>query len=136
MNAPYRPIEPNASKASLAVHQPTTGQSQRIVAIGSVIGALAASACCVLPFVLFGLGIGGAWMGNLTAMAPYKPFFVILTAGLIGYGYYLRRRSASGSCESCIRPSSTLTSLAFWVAALLLALALVLPYAAPILLNV
>jgi mercuric ion transport protein len=106
------------------------------VAIGSVIGAMAASACCVLPFVLFSLGIGGAWMGNLTAMAPYKPFFVILTAGLIGYGYYLRRRSETRTCESCIRPSSKLTSLAFWAAAILLALALIFPYAASVLLNV
>ena len=35
---------------------------------GSVIGALAMSSCCILPLVLFSLGVTGAWLGNLTAL--------------------------------------------------------------------
>jgi len=39
------------------------------VAAGGLLGALAASSCCILPLVLFGLGIRGAWIGNLTQLA-------------------------------------------------------------------
>jgi mercuric ion transport protein len=46
------------------------------------LGALAAFSCCIVPLVLFSLGIGGAWIGNLTALAPYKPRFVAGTVSL------------------------------------------------------
>lgn len=49
------------------------GDRQNWVAAGGVLGAIAASSCCVLPLVLFSVGIGGAWIGNLTALAPYQP---------------------------------------------------------------
>src|SRR3546814_4499833 len=42
-------------------------------AAGSILGAIAASSCCILPLVLFSLGAGGAWIANLTALAPYQP---------------------------------------------------------------
>ncbi len=41
---------------------------QHLIAAGGILGALAASSCCIVPLVLFGLGIGGAWIGNLTAL--------------------------------------------------------------------
>ncbi|MGH8032003.1 MAG: mercuric transporter MerT family protein, partial [Luteimonas sp.] len=37
--------------------------------VAGVLAAMGASVCCVAPFVLLSLGIGGAWVGNLTAMA-------------------------------------------------------------------
>jgi len=59
------------------------------VTAGGVLGAVAASSCCILPLVLFSLGISGAWIGNLTALAPYQPVFVTATLGFLGYGYWL-----------------------------------------------
>jgi hypothetical protein len=52
---------------------------QTLVAAGGVFGALAASSCCIVPLVLFGLGISGAWIGNLTQLAPYQPYFIAAT---------------------------------------------------------
>ncbi|WP_342634038.1 mercuric transporter MerT family protein [Mesorhizobium waimense] len=43
---------------------------QRLLVAGGLLGALAASSCCIVPLVLFSLGIGGAWISNLTALAP------------------------------------------------------------------
>ena len=43
--------------------------SARLAAAGGILGALAASACCILPLVLFTLGISGAWIANLTRLA-------------------------------------------------------------------
>jgi MerT mercuric transport protein len=44
-----------------------------------VVGGLAAilaSTCCLGPLVLVALGLSGAWMGNLTVLEPYRPFFI------------------------------------------------------------
>jgi mercuric ion transport protein len=42
------------------------------MAAAGLVGALAASSCCILPLVLFGLGVSGAWIGNFTQLAPYQ----------------------------------------------------------------
>ncbi|PWB60164.1 MAG: mercury transporter MerT [Bradyrhizobiaceae bacterium] len=112
---------------------------QRLIAIGGIFGALAASSCCIVPLILFGLGIGGAWIGNLTALAPYKPFFVAGTAGLLGYGFYLgywkpRRACADGA--ACARPiPNRLVQLSLWIATALVIAAFAFDYVAPLLLR-
>src|ERR1700736_6040100 len=67
----------------------TIGRTQKLVAAGGILGAIAASSCCIAPLVLFSLGIGGAWIGNLTALAPYQPIFIVITLGFLAAGYYL-----------------------------------------------
>jgi hypothetical protein len=62
---------------------------QKLAAVGGVIGALAASSCCILPVILFSLGIGGAWIGNFTQLAPYQPYFIAAPLAFIGAGYWL-----------------------------------------------
>src|SRR5882724_12239177 len=80
---------------------------QTLIAAGGLLGALAASSCCILPLVLFGLGISGAWIGNFTRLAPYQPYFLAATLTFLGYGYWLVYRSSSRACaddEACARP--------------------------------
>jgi len=95
--------------ADLPISERDEAGRQRLVAVGGIFGALAASSCCIVPLILFSLGIGGAWIGNLTALAPYKPFFVAGTAGLLGYGFYLvywKARRACAEGAACARPIS------------------------------
>src|SRR3546814_10745697 len=40
------------------------------------VAALLASTCCLGPLVLIMLGFSGAWIGNLTALEPYRPIFI------------------------------------------------------------
>ena len=113
---------------------------QRLVALGGILGALAASSCCVVPLVLFNLGVGGAWVGNLTALAPYKPLFVAATTGVLGYGFYLvywkpRRACANGAACATLVPSR-LVRTALWIATVLVAAAFAFDYVAPLLLPV
>ncbi len=112
---------------------------QRLVAVGGILGALAASSCCIVPLILFSLGIGGAWIGNLTALAPYKPFFVTATAGVLGYGFYLvywKPRRACTDAAACARPiSSRLVQLVLWIATVLVVAAFAFDYVAPLLLR-
>lgn len=83
------------------------GRGQKLAAAGGIIGALAASSCCILPVVLFSLGISGAWIGNFTQLAPYQPYFIAATLAFIGTGYWLVYRSSKESCAegaACARP--------------------------------
>lgn len=110
----------------------------RLIATGSVLGALAASSCCILPLVLFSVGISGAWIANLTALAPYKPYFAAGTLALLGYGYYLvyvkaKRACADGSCARSLPSLFVKSSL--WIATALVVAALAFDYVAPLLLS-
>jgi hypothetical protein len=58
---------------------PDVRHRQRLIAAGGLLGALAASSCCILPLVLFSLGVSGAWIGNFTRLAPYQPYFIAAT---------------------------------------------------------
>jgi mercuric ion transport protein len=110
-----------------------------LVAAGGILGAIAASSCCVVPLVLFSLGAGGAWIGNLTALAPYQPIFVAITLGFLGYGYYLvywKSRKVRAEGTACTRPLPyRIVKVALWAATLLVAAAMAFPYAAPLLLD-
>lgn len=109
----------------------------RFIAAGGILGALAASSCCIIPLVLFSLGISGAWIGNLTALAPYKPYFSAATLGLLGYGYYLVYLKPKQVCAdgSCTRPlPNRLVKLSLWLATVLVVAALAFDYVAPLLL--
>lgn len=113
---------------------------QRLVAAGSILGAIGASACCILPLALFMLGAGGAWMANLTALAPYQAIFTVITVGFLGYGFYLvywkRRKAASvdGAPSVRILPSR-LVKTSLWVATVLIVAAFTFPYYAPYILE-
>ena len=86
--------------------------TQTLVTVGGLLGALAASSCCVVPLLLFALGVSGAWIGNLSQLAPYQPYFIAATAGCLGYGYWLVYRSRTTACvdgQACARPLSNRT---------------------------
>ena len=112
---------------------------QGLVAAGGILGAIAASSCCILPLILFSLGVSGAWIGNLAALAPYQPIFVAGTLGLLGYGYCLAYWKQPKACiegTACAKPLPNKTvKAALWVATLLVVAAMVFPFAAPLLLN-
>jgi mercuric ion transport protein len=62
------------------------------------LGAVAATSCCIVPRVLFGLGVSGAWIANLTRLAPYQPYFIAATVACLAGGYLLRYRSSRVAC--------------------------------------
>ena len=139
MNATRRGTADIVPTAVNLTHERSEAGRERLVAVGGILGAIAASSCCIVPLILFSLGIGGAWIGNLTALAPYKPLFVAGTAGLLGYGFYLvywkpRRACADGA--ACARPlPNRLVQFALWIASLLVIAAFAFDYVAPLLLR-
>ena len=110
------------------------------LAIGGLAAALGASSCCVLPLMFFILGISGAWIGNLTALAPYQPFFigaafVLLSLGLLRV--YRRPRVGCAEGEVCARPLPARgMKIVLWFSLALVLLAVAFPYIAPLFIPV
>jgi mercuric ion transport protein len=115
------------------------GRGQNLMAVGGLLGALAASSCCILPLLLFGLGISGAWIGNFTRLAPYQPYFIAATLVFLGTGYWLVYRSAKRACADdapCARPlPNRLVKAALIVATLLVLSALAFDLIVPLFLD-
>jgi mercuric ion transport protein len=83
------------------------GRTQQLLTLGGIIGALAAMSCCVVPLVLFALGVSGAWIANLTRLAPHQPYFIAAALACLGGGHWLVYRAATRACvegEACTRP--------------------------------
>lgn len=100
--------------------------------VGGILAGLAASACCVVPFVLFLAGISGAWIGDLTALEPYRLYFAGFAIACIGYGFfrvYRRPRTACAEDSYCALPSSNrIAKTGLWVATVIVAIAILSPY--------
>ena len=112
--------------------EPNSGRGA-LVAGG--LAALLASTCCLGPLVLVALGVSGAWIGNLTALEPYRPLF--LSAALIALFFAYRRifRPAQ-DCkpgEVCAVPQVRRAyQVVFWIVAALVIVALAFPYVLPL----
>ncbi|MEP7383554.1 MAG: mercuric ion transporter MerT [Gemmatimonadota bacterium] len=99
------------------------------------VAAVLASVCCLGPLILLMLGISGAWIGNLTALEPYRPIFVAASAGALYFAHKRIFRPAA-DCkpgEICAVPAINRSyRIFFWVAVALLAVALAFPFIAPL----
>lgn len=102
-----------------------------------LLGAFLTSACCIVPLVLVTLGISGAWIGNLTALEPYKPLTSGIAVVFIALGFrhvYFRSKPVCVEGAYCARTqSSRLTKTALWAATVLVLLSQTLTGWAPLL---
>lgn len=112
-----------------------SGIKKYLIAAGSVIGAVLASSCCIMPLLLLTLGVSGAWIGNLTLLEPYKPFFIIVTLIFLGLGFWQVYFKAGRVCAEdsyCAIPGAEMmTKIALWLATGLILLAVTVNYWAP-----
>lgn len=97
----------------------------------AVIGSL----CCVGPLVLLGLGIGGAWVGNLTALEPIRPVFIGLTLLFLALAFrrlYLIPQNCAPGTECADPRIIKRQRLLFWPIAVALVGLLAIPWLAPL----
>ena len=102
--------------------------------MAGTLAAIGASVCCVGPLLLLALGIGGAWIGNLTAFEPYRPVFIALTLLFLGLAfrklYLVPQVCAPGT--ACADPQALRRQrLLFWSVAVVLLGLLAVPWVAP-----
>lgn len=91
-----------------------------------------ASICCVGPLVLVAAGVGGAWVADLTALDPVRPWLTAFSVGLLGFAHirhWQARRQAS--CDCAVRSAPRASWL--WLGTALVAAALAAPYVLPVL---
>jgi mercuric ion transport protein len=103
--------------------------------VAGILAAIGASVCCVGPLVLLALGIGGAWISNLTAFEPYRPLFIGLTLLFLGLAFrklYLVPQVCTPEMP-CADPQTTQRQrLIFWSVAVPLLGLLAVPWFAPL----
>jgi mercuric ion transport protein len=105
--------------------------------VGGAVAAILASVCCLGPLVLVLLGMSGAWIGNLTALEPYRPLFLGMAVVCMAFAYrQMYRAPAAETCEPgtfCARPhTNRLYKGMFWAVSALVVVALVFPYLMPL----
>jgi len=99
------------------------------------LAAILASSCCLGPLMLVALGFSGAWIGNLTALEPYRPIFIgaALVALFLAWRRIFRPAAACKPGEACAIPQvRSAYRLMFWIVAALVLVALVFPHVLPL----
>ncbi len=99
------------------------------ITLGTALGAaLAASACCLGPLVLAGLGVGGA--AAFSGLTAYRPFLLGATGLALASAFhfaYRRPACASGACAT-EGPRRKKVRIALWSAIVLTALVAASPW--------
>jgi mercuric ion transport protein len=97
------------------------------------LAAIGASVCCAGPLMLLILGIGGAWVANLTALEPLRPWLIGATLLFLGLAYrrlYLQPQVCDPGTP-CAEPIVLRRQRSiFWVVALALLALLSVPWLA------
>jgi mercuric ion transport protein len=100
---------------------------------GGAIAAIVASACCLGPLILVSLGIGGAWISNLTLLEPFRPVFV--GSALVCMALANKKIYRGPGPEECVPGSlcsvpktNQVYRTMFWMVSILVLIALTYPY--------
>jgi len=97
------------------------------------LAAILASTCCLGPLVLVALGLSGAWIGNLTRLEPFRPYFI---AGALVALFFAGRRifrpaEACQQGEMCAVPRTRrICKILFGIVSVLVLFALIFPFVA------
>jgi mercuric ion transport protein len=104
-------------------------KAQGVTLVGSVIGGILASVCCIGPLVFALLGISGAAFAQ--RFEPLRPYFLVLTYALLAGAFYSTYRPAQAECgpdRACEMPRTNRVGKAMlWIAAVVVVLATTFP---------
>ena len=95
------------------------------------LAAILASTCCLGPLVLVALGLSGAWIGNITRLEPYRPFFIAgaLVALFFAGRHIFRPAQTCNPGEVCAVPRTRrIYKVLFVTVCVLVVIALAFPY--------
>jgi mercuric ion transport protein len=95
------------------------------------LAAILASTCCLGPLVLVALGLSGAWIGNLTLLEPYRPFFIVIALVALffaGRRVFRPAQACDASAVCAVPLTRRLYKILFVTVSVLVLIALVFPY--------
>ncbi len=119
---------PDTSSENTPEPEQKTGIAAMATAAAATIGA---SLCCIGPLVLLSLGIGGTWVSSLTALTPYRPYFIGITLLFLFLAFrklYLIPRSCKIGTACAIPSTLRNQRIIFWAVTVILAALLTFPY--------
>lgn len=116
--------------------QSTESRNGRGALFTGGVAAILASTCCLGPLVLVSLGVSGAWIGNLTALEPYRPIFLGVALAALLFAWRRIFRPPQQACEPgqvCAIPTVRRAyKVIFWAVVVLVLVALAFPYLVPL----
>lgn len=109
------------------------GSLEKASLVGGALAAIVASVCCLGPFVLVTVGISGAWISNLVAFEPYRPYAIGVALVCMALAYR-KIYAAPKACEPgtlCAVPKTRrIYKAMFWTVSAMVLIALGFPYTA------
>ena len=111
--------------------------------IAGLLAGLTASACCAGPLILLMLGISGSWIGNLSALEPYRPAFILVAIVFLGLAFhkiYLHPKACiSKTCSTdavcATQQGKRSQQIIFWITTLIVVLSIAFPWYGPLLFD-
>ena len=107
-----------------------TTQRSVWVGVGTVLAAVGASLCCILPVAVALLGVGSAALG--AQLEPFRPYFIGLTVVFLGFAFYRAYKPEAEECapgESCAVPRNRRRQrILLWIVAAAAVALLAFPY--------
>ena len=103
------------------------------VLVAGGLAAVLASTCCLGPLLLVTLGFSGAWIGNLSRLEPFRPWFIAasLIALVLAGRRIFRPATACAPGEVCALPATRRTyRVLFGVVTALVVVAVAYPFLA------
>lgn len=110
-------------------------RTSRVELTGGLLAGVGASACCAGPLLVVSLGLGGAWVSQLTALAPLRPLFIALTLlffAVAFYRLYLTPEACAPGRPCAASSVRGRQRLLFWLALLFTAGVVAFPWYAPL----
>lgn len=106
--------------------------------IAGLLAGLTASACCAGPLVLLMLGISGSWIGNLSALEPYRPLFILVAVAFLGLAFrkiYMAPKACSTDAVCATQQGKRSQQIIFWITAIIIGLSIAFPWYGPLLFD-
>lgn len=109
--------------------------SSKLSLTAGILAAIGASVCCVGPLALLGLGVSGAWIGNLTAFEPVRPVLIGVTLLFLALAYRKLYRVPQVCAPGTACADTTVIRRQrniFWTVSVLVLALLAFPWIAPV----
>lgn len=106
--------------------------------IAGLLAGLTASACCAGPLILLMLGVSGSWIGNLSALEPFRPFFILAAVIFIVLAYrkvYRQPKACDTGAACATQQGKRSQQVIFWVTTLIIVLSIAFPWYGPLLFD-
>ena len=94
-----------------------------MTSVGVIVAALLAATCCIGPVVFVLFGASFAFLGKLSFMEAFRPYFLGLAGLMVGYSFWkLYLKKTDCACPADIR-IRRISRLIFWVGLVVVLLA-------------